>query len=87
MLEESVELEICRAMSFYTVDQFKEANEILSTAEERFPDDDMVKTHIALVDLLMGNTFEAREKLDRVMAREKDPEAKKLAQELIAEYC
>ena len=73
MLEESPELEICRAMSFYTVDQFEEANEVLSAAEENFSEDQMIKTHAALVDLLMGNTHEAKEKLDHVISEDKDP--------------
>lgn len=86
MLEDSPELEICRAMSFYTVDQFEDANEILSAAEEKFPEDPMIKTHAALVDLLMENTHEAREKLDYVISEDKDSAATKLAQELVAQY-
>jgi len=87
LLEDSVELEICRAMGHYTVDQFDEANDILSRAEEKFPGDHMIKTHMALVDLLKGNTFEAKEKLDQVISHGKDPAAQNLAQKLVAEYC
>ena len=37
MLGNSVELEICRAMGYYTVDQFETAKEILAAAWEKFP--------------------------------------------------
>ncbi|MBI9092607.1 MAG: hypothetical protein JEZ12_25605 [Desulfobacterium sp.] len=87
LLEESVELEICRAMGFYTVDQFEAATEILSAAEEKYPENPMVKTHTALVDLLLGNTFEAKNKLDHVIEGDLDPQATALAKQLMAAYC
>lgn len=87
VLEDSVELEICRAMGYYTVDQFEAANAVLSAAEEKFPGNHMIQTHMALVDLLMGNIFEAKEKLNRVITQDQDLDAQKLAQILVAEHC
>ena len=86
MLENSVELEICRAMSFYTVDQFEKAAEVLSAAGEKFPGDQMIKTYSALVDILMENLFEAKEKLNSVISKNKDKDAVNLAQELFGQY-
>lgn len=87
MLENSVELEICRAMSFYTVDQFEEAGKVLKAAHDNFPDDQMVVTHMALVDILTENMPEAAEKLNKVISDGKDQEAVSLAEKLKAEYC
>jgi thioredoxin-like negative regulator of GroEL len=86
LLEKSAELEICRAMGYYTVDQFDEAKEILGAALERFPDDQMVKTHTALVDILMGETIDAKKNLDQVAAQNKDADAQKFAATLIEQY-
>lgn len=87
VLENSVELEICRAMSFYTVDQFEEARQILSEALDKFPGDAMVLTHTALVEILEGNINDAKEKLGGVIAENKDPEAVELAEKLLKAYC
>jgi len=87
LLDDSVELEICRAMGFYTVDQFDSARDVLSAAEEKFPGNPMVKTHMALVDVLTDNTPAAKEKLDQVIAEAKDPAATDLAQKLVSECC
>lgn len=86
LLENSAELEICRAMGYYTVDQFDEAKKILAAARERFPDDQMVKTHTALVDILMDDPLEAKKNLDQVVAQDKDVDAQKLALALIEQY-
>ncbi len=86
LLEKSAELEICRAMGYYTVDQFDEAKEILGAALERFPDDQMVKTHTALVDILMGETIDAKKTLDQVAAQNKDADAQKFAATLMEQY-
>lgn len=85
LLKDSSELEICRAMSFYTVDQFEEAVEVLTQAQGKFPDNQMIKTHMGLVDILMENTSEAKEKLDQVISDDSDPDAVKLAKELVAQ--
>jgi len=87
LLDQSVELEICRAMGYYTVDQFEVAKEILGAALEKFPGDQMIKTHIALVDILMGETMEAQKSLDQVVAQDKDLDAQKLAKTLVEQYC
>jgi thioredoxin-like negative regulator of GroEL len=86
LLAKSAELEICRAMGYYTVDQFDEAKKILAAAEEAFPDNQMVKTHTALVDILMGETIEAKKNLDQVAAQDEDEDAQKLALTLIKQY-
>ena len=86
LLEDSLELEICRAMSFYTVNDFGRAREILDAAAEKFAHDPMCITHLALVDILEGETAQARERLDGVIAQNKDAEAVQLATSLVAEY-
>ncbi|MBF0201775.1 MAG: hypothetical protein HQK66_10785 [Desulfamplus sp.] len=86
LLENSVELEICRAMSYYTVDQFPEAIDILSSAGEKFPGNPMITAHMALVEILMDNGIDARKKLDAVAAQSEDLEAKRLAEILISQY-
>ena len=68
------------------MDQFDEAKEILGAALERFPDDQMVKTHTALVDILMGETIDAKKNLDQVAAQNKDADAQKFAATLIEQY-
>ncbi|MDY0220910.1 MAG: hypothetical protein RBR67_07220 [Desulfobacterium sp.] len=86
LLEKSAELEICRAMGYYTVDQFDEAKKILDAALENFPENQMVKTHKALVDILMGETIDSKKNLDQVAAQDKDMDAQKLALTLIKQY-
>lgn len=87
LLENSVELEICRAMAFYTVDQFEPALEVLNAANEKFPENAMIQTHTALVDILMKNTVDAQKKLEAVISKNDDPAATTLAKTLLTEYC
>ena len=87
VLDSSVELEICRAMGHYTVDEFDAARDILNAALERFPGEAMVLTHLALAEGLAGETDAARNRLEGVMADSKDEAAKTLAGKLLEECC
>lgn len=87
LLSDSPELEICRAMSFYTLDQFEEALDILDRAGKAFPDNQMIAVHGALVGILGGEKDAARTVLAEVISADQDKDAVKLAQALLEEAC
>ncbi|MCG8566387.1 MAG: hypothetical protein MI747_15025 [Desulfobacterales bacterium] len=86
LLDDSVELEICRAMSHYTVDEFEPAREVLTAALDRFPNEPLLGIHLALVDHLTDQDFQARERLDQVLASDADSDVLALAR-AIREEC
>lgn len=85
VLCDSPELEICRAMSFYTVNQFDQAMEVLTKAEASFGDNLMVKTHKGIVQSLMGEKDDARKTLEAVVQNSHDPDAVTLASAFLDE--
>lgn len=85
ILDKSVELEICRAMGFYTIDRFDEARQVLEKAQEFSPDNSMVEVHMALVDILEEKFNDARQKISRVVETDDDPAATALAKTFLEE--
>lgn len=85
LLEESVELEICRAMGFYTIDEFEKARQVLENALGVFPDNSMVRIYMALVDILEEKSEDAREKILNVIEKDDDPEAVALGKTFLKE--
>ena len=83
VLKESVELEICRAMGFFSVDRFEEARQVLESAEEKFTQSSMVKVYTALVDILEKKYQDAEAKLTRIIEIGDDPAAVRLGQTLL----
>lgn len=87
VLAHSPELEICKAMSFYVVDQFEPALAVLSDAGQAFPDNDMIKVHTALVHTLSGEKETARQTLSALAESSQEPGAAALAKSLLEEAC